>query len=276
MVRKLAAAGDAVRRRQRLASLSEAAWQALALLAVCRQLSSTQLRRMLGDAAISAVRELKSAQLVMRFSYRSKSDDPKLAIFALTSLGSAAARKLVGDAIGSRRGQADELSTLFLAHHLAIQDIYLDLREAIRDGTLISLDWQSGPAASVRYRSLAEPTGKGRVTPDARLEAVRPDRLRVYVCLEMDMGTMGRSAISSKLARYREWLADRRTPFSPGTRIPDPQVWFVADNEGRQAWLLEQLRQSGVPGSTMSRRNVLDRVLSTSYDESRADGQKFR
>jgi hypothetical protein len=242
----------------RLANLSPVARDLLALLATCRCLSAEQAARALGSGpSRRAARELRAAGLALSFTHYDAS--PRLGqtgagrkpaamrILALAPLGRRAARQLTG--AGPLGGRADQLGALFLAHHLAVQDLYLDLRALVAEGQLAEIDWRSGPQATVAFRSLAAPGGRGRLTPDARVTLWSAAGRSVEVCFELDRGTMGRSAIGLKLARYREWYADRSVPFAPDAAADrDARLVFAAEDLDRRRWLADRLAEGGVRG----------------------------
>ena len=101
------------------------------------------------------------------------------------------------------RGWSTRPNPLFVAHTVAIADVWLALRD-VGPGAGVRLDrWQRDAEGWVRWQAGGRDVS---LTPDAvaavRLEDDRSARLLI----EVDLGTMTQARLRLKVARYLEWL----------------------------------------------------------------------
>lgn len=261
-----ARAEAAVRQGRRLATLSPQALGLMDALACVRFLTQGQANRLTPPDAVAALRTLGAAGLVARLPYRASPEAALERVWCLTPLGDQAARARASHAAGEG-GPADpsvrraarhapdgaSLSFLFLAHHLALADLYVDLCQALGPD---AFGWRAGDGARVAFRSIASPDGHGLVVPDAIVtppgSAWSGDPLERGGCaIELDRATMGRAAIERKLLRYRERIADRG-PFGP--------VLFVAEAVARRRHLGRWLAAARLEGDAVDRPRAVQRI----------------
>lgn len=124
-------------------------------------------------------------------------------IYGLTGWG----RRLIGSdgpAGGQRRRRQWEPSPPFQDHVLAVSELFVQLREAERQGQLELIDFIAEPAC---WRTYLGPDGAPLVLkPDAFVVTAEPDYEHLSF-VEVDLGTEGQAAIRSKAERYRRnWL----------------------------------------------------------------------
>lgn len=252
--------GDPVRAPtgRRLAALPSASLGVLQALGATRFLEAGQVTRLAKTPHDRAVRALRTAGLVQRFPFRPDPDAPRRFVYALTPAGERAYRALRSHALGeggawdpavlhSRHGapasapDAVTLSYLFVAHHLAVSELYVRLvREVADDGPIV---WRTGPEARFTFRSFLRREGTAALVPDA-VVGLGPDALagipHAAVAVEVDRATMGRRAIDGKLVRYKEWFA------VAGVRWP---LLFVSDDAARRRWLTQRLSEHRLEGA---------------------------
>lgn len=118
-------------------------------------------------------------------------------------------------------------------HSLAIADCYLELRrlEAAGSVEIIGLSTEPDCHVSVGGRDLK---------PDMYVEIGRRERSKLYLWLEIDMGTESQARLREKMQRY--YRAYDGIPEGDGLQFPG--VVFVAVDEDRRrelAWLLTQI-----------------------------------
>ncbi|MCM3920626.1 replication-relaxation family protein [Frankia sp. AiPs1] len=124
------------------------------------------------------------------------------------------------------------VGSLFLAHSLAVAELYVSLREAEAAGRLAVADFQAEPAS---WRGFPGPGG-GRVVlkPDARV-TVRLGRWEDVWMVEADRATESLPTVKKKAELYvRYWQSGREGEVFP--RV----LWLVPD-EARRGQLLAVL-----------------------------------
>jgi hypothetical protein len=141
-----------------------------------------------------------------------------------------AGQRLAGDhgpAGGRRRERPWTPSTMHLAHHLLVSELYVEACEAAMDGTLDVLEFEAEPAC---WRPFVGPSGTGLILkPDAfvRLGVGETERLHF---IEMDCATESPMTLERKLERYRMYLASGIEQERWGTM---PLVTWVVPDERR-------------------------------------------
>jgi hypothetical protein len=131
----------------------------------------------------------------------------------------------------TRRGRPWEVGTLFLAHSLAVSQLYTDLRLAERAERFELATFAGEPACWRTFYGL----GGERIIlkPDAYLK-LRMDGAVDHWFTEMDMSTEARSTLARKAETYRRYWrqADMRV---------FPRILFVVPDEHRREVVTEVL-----------------------------------
>ncbi|WP_187438253.1 replication-relaxation family protein [Actinomadura decatromicini] len=149
------------------------------------------------------------------------------------TLGPAGLRLLAS--AGSRPRRPWELGPLFLAHNLAVTELYVGLMLAVRAGEIGAVEFAAEPAC---WRSFFGPGGE-RVTlkPDAYLRS----QLGRYVdrwFVEVDLGTESRTTLARKADRYRQYWRSGSEQAKTGVF---PRVIFLVPDEHRREVITEVL-----------------------------------
>jgi hypothetical protein len=141
-----------------------------------------------------------------------------------------AGQRLAGDrgpAGGRRRERPWTPSTMHLAHHLLVSELYVEVCEAEMTGGLDVLEFEAEPAC---WRPFMGPAGAGvTLRPDAfvRLGVGETERLAF---IEMDLATESPTTLERKLDRYRLYVASGIEQERWGTV---PMVTWVVPDEDR-------------------------------------------
>jgi hypothetical protein len=128
-------------------------------------------------------------------------------------------------------------STPFIAHALAVTELYVQLVEAERTGSLELLDFSAEPAC---WRYFADQRGDGvTLKPDA-LAVIGLDEFQDHWMIELDRATESRPRITTKAGLYVEYHASgleqvRHDVF--------PQVLWVVPSPARQEQIIDALRR---------------------------------
>jgi hypothetical protein len=143
-----------------------------------------------------------------------------------------AGRRLTG--AGHRR-RPWNLGSSFLAHGLAVTELYVRLVEADRTGTLTFSDFTGEPSC---WRSFAGPGG-GRVIlkPDA-LVRMQQGRFEDRWFIEVDRGTESKPTLARKCETYRRYWQSGTEQAASGFF---PRVLWLAPDDHRHAQLIDVL-----------------------------------
>ena len=157
-------------------------------------------------------------------------------VYALAATG----RRLLvyrnGHGVASDRGPY-EPSRGFVAHRLAIADLYLQLVEAQRHTTVELLSFESEPHCWRSFNS----GGLGGVTvlkPDAYVEVAQGEYEHANF-VEVDLATAGRAAVLRKLHSY---LAYQRTGREQAANGWFPRVVWITTTSARASYLTELVK----------------------------------
>ncbi len=124
---------------------------------------------------------------------------------------------------GKRFRRPDDPGERFLAHGLAVAELYTRLVEADRAGRLDLRDFVAEPAS---WRSFAGPHGRAVLKPDALL-VTRLDRYEDRWFVEVDRATEGVSVLARKCEVYRRYWQSGTEQARTGVF---PRVlWLVPD-----------------------------------------------
>ncbi|WP_462189234.1 MULTISPECIES: replication-relaxation family protein [unclassified Frankia] len=123
------------------------------------------------------------------------------------------------------------VGSLFLAHSLAVTELYTALRKAEAAGRLVVARFQAEPAS---WRSFSGPAGRMVIKPDARV-ALRLGRYEDTWMVEVDRATESLPTIRRKAELYiKYWQSGREGEVFP-------RVLWVVPDEGRRRQLLAVL-----------------------------------
>lgn len=142
-----------------------------------------------------------------------------------------AGQRLLG--LPARRPRTPGLA--FLAHALAVAELYVGLREAERAGSCELLDFRAEPAC---WRDFTGPGG-GRQTckPDASAVVGLAEYVTCWF-IEVDRATEGRAALHRQAQVYvRYWQSGREQ----ATHGVFPKVLWIVPDEARKAVLVDVL-----------------------------------
>jgi hypothetical protein len=156
-------------------------------------------------------------------------------VYTITAAGRRLNAYRRGTGTPSNRG-VHEPGQPFVAHTLAIADLYLALVEAERAGTLELLGFESEPTC---WRTFTGPVGATQtLKPDAYLR-VGADEYEYASLVEVDCGTEGRSALVRKAHVYLSyWRSGREQAAERGLF---PKVVWIAAADSRARFLGELL-----------------------------------
>ena len=155
---------------------------------------------------------------------------------------------IAGQRVVRIRGGEDEASArrpwtpglLFLAHTLAVAELYVQLREAERAGRLELVDFRAEPASWLRTASL------GTLKPDAYL-LLAGERVEDAWWIEVDQDTESRNTIRRKLSLYL--LAAQAGVSGPDGLLP--RVLVTVPSPRRLALIRELVADLGLPADTL-------------------------
>jgi len=158
-------------------------------------------------------------------------------VYALDIAGQRVVRLLTGqDESPARRPWTPGLP--FLAHTLAVAELYVQLREAERAGQLELTDFRAEPAAWHRTASL------GTLKPDAYVQIASPRTEDVW-WLEVDLATESRTTLRRKLSLYL--LAHQTGTSGPGPDGLLPRVLVTVPTDRRLEVVREVIAELGPP-----------------------------
>lgn len=151
-------------------------------------------------------------------------------VYTLTAKGRRTHAHFEGRDITTNRG-VYEPSVAFVAHTLAISDLYVALVMAERSGRLELITFESEPACwRVYTNALAAPI---TLKPDAHVRVAAGD-YEYASFVEIDCGTVGRAALERKLAAYLGYYRSGREQATNGVF---PRVVWVAHTPARASYL---------------------------------------
>jgi hypothetical protein len=126
----------------------------------------------------------------------------------------------------------------FLAHHLAVSELYVLLTEAGRDGHLDVLDFDTEPACWRSFSGLGG--GRTVLKPDAFVRLGLGAFEDAYF-VEVDRATHSVPSVGRKLTLYRRyWQTGREQNRRDGVF---PKVLVIVPSESRKAALVEAAGQ---------------------------------
>lgn len=148
-------------------------------------------------------------------------------VYALDVAGQALAGS---DALVGRRRRPYEPGQHYLAHSLAVTELYVRLIEAERDGQLEIIDFEAEPAC---WRSFFGPSGaRQRLKPDCfiRVAATGSNVETLWFC-EIDRGSVSIAGLQSQFRAYRQYWSSGREQ----SRWDDvfPAVLWLTPNSAR-------------------------------------------
>lgn len=156
----------------------------------------------------------------------------KAAVWSLDAIGQRLA-SACGPAGGSHRRRPWTPSLAFLAHRLAVSEVYANLAEAEQAGAVEVLDFDAEPVSWRRYVSAHG--GTAFVKPDA-FTRVGVGEVERAAFLEIDRATEARSTLAVKLRAYRQYWETGREQERRGYF---PRVVFAVPDEDRKALLVD-------------------------------------
>jgi hypothetical protein len=157
-------------------------------------------------------------------------------VYGLDSLGQRLSDSR-GPAGGSRRRRPWEPSSLFVAHVLAVSELYVKLREQERESATKLLQFDAEPLC---WRIWKEWSGEALVVkPDAFVVTLSGDD-EYLTFVELDRSTQSRPVIRRKAEAYTAYW---QSGHEQQRHAVFPQVLFVALDERRKAQLVDVLGQ---------------------------------
>jgi hypothetical protein len=161
-------------------------------------------------------------------------------VYTLTAKGRRLDAHFEGRDIATNRG-VYEPSLAFVAHTLAISDLYVALVDAERSGRLELIAFESEPACWRVYSdALAAPI---TLKPDAHVRVAAGD-YEYASFVEVDCGTVGRAALERKLATYFGYYRSGREQAANGVF---PRIVWVAHMPARARYLTRLI--AATPGA---------------------------
>lgn len=242
-------AGRYVTRRRLLELEQSLSARDRAILSSLRQLrvaTAHQLERLhfvdaTGRHRRRALEALEQARLIVRLPRR-------IGGVRAGSAGSVFALDLAGQRLTDQRGPAGGRrlerpwapGLSFLAHSLAVSELFVRLVEAHRLGQLELLDFHAEPACWRRFQTLAG--GWATLKPDAALR-LGAGAYEDHWFIEVDRGTEAAATIDRKANLYRSYWQSGREQAAHGVF---PQVLWLVPDEPRAELLTTVLgRQPG-------------------------------
>lgn len=156
----------------------------------------------------------------------------KAAVWSLDTAGQRLASSC-GPAGGRHRRRPWTPSLSFLAHRLAVSEVYSGLAEAEQTGMVEVLDFDAEPLSWRRYASAHG--GTAYVKPDAFVR-LGVGELERAAFIEIDRATESRSTLTVKLRAYRQYWETGREQSRRGYF---PRVVFAVPDEDRKAVLAD-------------------------------------
>jgi len=220
------------------AQLSDRDRELLETLERLRLLQSDQVRRLFfaqiateaASARVSrrALQRLCELRLVHRLERRvgGVRAGSRGTVYTSTARG----RRLIaywnGKGAASDRG-VHEPGAAFVAHQLAVSELYVTLVETHRAGTIELLAFEGEPQC---WRTFTGPLGGPRIVkPDARVELAVGEYEHVSF-VEVDLGTEGRGALTRKCAAYLAYYRAGREQAEHGLF---PRIVWITPNPAR-------------------------------------------
>lgn len=157
---------------------------------------------------------------------------------------------------GGRRIQRPWTPSLpFVAHILAVTELFVRLIEAERDGLVELLSFAAEPAS---WRRFVGPTGSSvTIKPDGHaVMGQNDDELHFFI--EVDRGTEGRSTIATKLRLYQQYWSSGREQHRQGVF---PGVLFVVPDQRRAAVITEECSRMPANTSDLFQTVVWDQAV---------------
>jgi len=164
-------------------------------------------------------------------------------LFVLTRAGAALVEELGWEGEVRRKPGYGPRNTLFLAHELAVRDVFVFFIRCSRRYAGHRLEqWLDGPEGHIRLK-VGE--GPAAVRPDARLLYRLPEKVLVGL-VEVDRGTeRGLTRWKEKLAGYDALIRSGSLPAVTGYR--GPRVLVVAPDARRRDGLAALIRAHAAP-----------------------------
>lgn len=156
----------------------------------------------------------------------------KAAVWSLDAVGQRLASSC-GPAGGHHRRRPWSVSLSFLAHRLAVSEVFAGLSESERAGAVEVLDFDAEPLSWRRF--ISAHGGTAYLKPDAfvRLGVGKVERAAF---VEVDRDTESRSTLAVKLRAYRQYWDTGREQERRGYF---PKVVFAVPSEERKAVLVD-------------------------------------
>ncbi|NMN98453.1 replication-relaxation family protein [Antrihabitans stalactiti] len=226
------------RSRTGVGGLSERDVELLRLLSVLRLLNGGQLQRLLVSDGSPATRARRARSVLQRLYIRGLVGrlDRRVGgiragsdgfVYRLTSRGFTALAQIDGS---PRRRVASEPGERFVAHVLAVSELYVGLVETTRDANETSLrlvSFDAEPACWRRYP--AAHGGTSTIRPDAFVQTGDGERGYVHF-IECDMATESLTTIRAKCRSYVSYWRSGSEQRRIGTF---PRVLWVVPNTAR-------------------------------------------
>ena len=216
--------------------LSETDWAVLNTLARLRVATGGQLTRLHFAKRPNAARQarrvlaaLTSDRLVCRLERTIGGIRAGSAsyVYALDVAG----QRLVG--LPARRPRTP--GTAFLAHALAVAELYVGLRDAEQAGALELLDYLAEPAC---WRDFAGPGGARLICKPDASSVIGLGEFSDRWFLEVDRATEGRAALQRQASVYVRYWQSGREQAAHGVF---PRVLWIVPHEARKAVLVDVL-----------------------------------
>lgn len=222
--------------------LSDREWAVLAALQRVRVATADQLERLVfADVTRRQARATLASMTRRRFLARLPRTVGGL---AAGSAGFVYVRDVAGLRLGPLSGRRPvrpwPVGGPFLAHSLAISELFVALMTRTKGGPIHLLDFRSEPAC---WRPFAGPGG-GQVVlkPDAEV-VVADDQFEDRYFVEVDRATESRVTLQRKLSRYVDYW---RTGREQARSDVFPKVLWVVPDEKRVAQLVDLFGQQPV------------------------------
>jgi hypothetical protein len=136
-----------------------------------------------------------------------------------------------------------EPGPLFVAHTLAVADVYVRLVEADREGTAEVLSFDTEPAC---WRALTTTSGASAVLKPDAFVRIGAGEFEQRSFLEVDLGTHGRGALVRKMRSYLDYYRSGREQANHGVF---PRVVWTAPTQPRAHRLAELIEKLGPESS---------------------------
>lgn len=223
------------------ARLDELDWQVLRSVDQLRLVTGTQLQRLHhGEDEAARKRRIRQMSRLTRMGLTMRLDrrigGPEAGSYpSIYTLDRAALRLL--DPERSRTRSPWVPSTPFLAHHLAVSEVYVSLSESARRGEVELLDFSTEPSC---WRSWRTPLGvETDLKPDAHL-IIGVDHDEAHWFVEVDRST---ESIPRVTAKCRTYAAYWKTGIEESAAGVFPRVLWVVPNERRVDQVIKAIRR---------------------------------